>query len=259
MQSVAETRPSERYLLLTARFSARGLDAVRAWVEDRLPAFHDRPLDQEPIDRFRGASLTDHVVLMSLYAYADIPVGEAYDLAFSLDVPGPPESAHLVLEHVVWEFGIPVASVGHGHKHVLVFRASASLPPVLAALPELHDVNSTPFHARAGLSSSRDWGAIRNRELISVLREARELLARRTNDFCWSPWEDQEQALREVDSVIGSLQAGDAVDLGLIRVFFLPTGPIQEVSLSSGWGEEFIRLADRADAALARADSNRAP
>jgi len=28
---------------------------------------------------------------------------------------------------------------------------------------------------------------------------------------------------------------------------FAPTGPIQEVSLSSGWGQEFLELAERFD------------
>jgi hypothetical protein len=30
---------------------------------------------------------------------------------------------------------------------------------------------------------------------------------------------------------------------------FAPTGPIQEVSLSSGWGDMFLELAKRMDAA----------
>jgi len=32
-------------------------------------------------------------------------------------------------------------------------------------------------------------------------------------------------------------------------ILFLPTGPIQEVSLSSGWGNELVALADRFDRA----------
>jgi hypothetical protein len=36
-----------------------------------------------------------------------------------------------------------------------------------------------------------------------------------------------------------------------LDVLFLPTGPIQEVSLSSGWGDEFLQLAERYDAAVA--------
>jgi hypothetical protein len=34
-----------------------------------------------------------------------------------------------------------------------------------------------------------------------------------------------------------------------MAILFLPTGPMQEVSLSSGWGDEFVALADRFDRA----------
>jgi hypothetical protein len=40
-------------------------------------------------------------------------------------------------------------------------------------------------------------------------------------------------------------------------VLFLPTGPIQEVSLSSGWAQEFLDLADRYDQAVAEAARGR--
>jgi hypothetical protein len=35
-----------------------------------------------------------------------------------------------------------------------------------------------------------------------------------------------------------------------LSILFAPTGPIQEVSLSSGWGGEFLKLASTFDAAL---------
>jgi hypothetical protein len=38
-------------------------------------------------------------------------------------------------------------------------------------------------------------------------------------------------------------------------VVFAPTGPMQEVSLGSGWGDEFLGVADRWDAALRTAAS----
>jgi hypothetical protein len=36
-----------------------------------------------------------------------------------------------------------------------------------------------------------------------------------------------------------------------ISFLILPTGPLQELSLDSGWGDEFVALAARIDAALA--------
>jgi hypothetical protein len=83
-------------------------------------------------------------------------------------------------------------------------------------------------------------------ELLKVLEEARRWLALPENDFAWSSWEDQAAALREVDEGIAAVTRGEDTDL---TILFAPTGPIQEVSLSSGWGEAFIDLASRFDAA----------
>ena len=85
--------------------------------------------------------------------------------------------------------------------------------------------------------------------LIAVMRDARDLLARPDNDFAWSSWEDREAALAEVDEHIATLERGSVPDLS---VLFLPTGPIQEVSLSSGWGSEFLSLAERFDREIAK-------
>ncbi len=84
--------------------------------------------------------------------------------------------------------------------------------------------------------------------LLQVLRDTRALIARPENNFDWSAWEDGAAALREIDALIECVGNGAEPDLQL-RVLFGPTGPIQEVSLSSGWGEIFLKLAERCDAA----------
>ena|SRR4026208_1384372 len=84
----------------------------------------------------------------------------------------------------------------------------------------------------------------RVQKLITVLRQARVLLALESNDFSWSSWKDQNHAISEIDSIITSLENGSLPEIG---VLFAPTGPIQEVSLSSGWAQEFLELAERFD------------
>jgi hypothetical protein len=88
--------------------------------------------------------------------------------------------------------------------------------------------------------------------LMDVLREVRARLALPDNEFMWSSWEDADAALAEVDGLIEWLEAGVLPDRFAISVLFLPTGPIQEVAISSGWGDDFLVLADRYDAAEAR-------
>lgn len=84
----------------------------------------------------------------------------------------------------------------------------------------------------------------------AVLHQTRQLLARPDNNFGWSHWNSIEEALREFDALAEQLQAGDKSRERELELLFAPTGSIQEVSLSSGWGEEFLDLAARFDALI---------
>ncbi len=87
--------------------------------------------------------------------------------------------------------------------------------------------------------------------LVAVLEDARALLARDGNDFSWSGWADRDQAIAELDLILDRLVAGLPIRPAAAVLLFLPTGPLQEVSISSGWGDAFIDLARRFDSAIA--------
>lgn len=86
--------------------------------------------------------------------------------------------------------------------------------------------------------------------LLDIFQRARDLVARPENDFAWSSWRDTEHALEEIDGIISRLQAGDALSTIAMSVLFAPTGPMQELSLSSGWGNRFLQLASEFDDAI---------
>lgn len=90
-------------------------------------------------------------------------------------------------------------------------------------------------------------------DLLDIFLRARDLIARPENDFAWSSWNDAQDAVAELDAIIAELQAGRLPDALTMQVIFAPTGPMQEVSLSSGWGNRFMGLAEEFDAAFARA------
>jgi hypothetical protein len=91
-------------------------------------------------------------------------------------------------------------------------------------------------------------------KLISVFEDVRTLLSLPDNDFAWSSWNDRNDAVGEIDTILSSLRAGMKPDNLTVQVLFAPTGPIQEVSLSSGWGTQFIELANRFDSAMSSND-----
>lgn len=91
--------------------------------------------------------------------------------------------------------------------------------------------------------------------LIQVLEETRAWLALADNDFVWSSWEDATEALAELDGLLERARAAplDSRDLLTLAVLYAPTGPVQEVSLNSGWSKEYLGLAERMDRALEQA------
>jgi len=86
-------------------------------------------------------------------------------------------------------------------------------------------------------------------QLRALVVETRIFLARPGNSFDWSGWDNAKEALDEFDALVTAvLEGNDRAARTRLKLYFSPTGPIQEVSLSSGWGEEFVVLANKVDA-----------
>lgn len=85
--------------------------------------------------------------------------------------------------------------------------------------------------------------------VLDIFQRARDLVARPDNDFAWSSWRDAGHALEEIDGIISRLRNGDVPDQFAMSILFAPTGPMQELSLSSGWGNRFLQLASEFDEA----------
>jgi hypothetical protein len=88
--------------------------------------------------------------------------------------------------------------------------------------------------------------------LLNVLRHGRRLLARPDNDFRWSRWHSASEAMAEVDTFISQVEANRPLDARGLSALFAATGQIQQISLSSGWSSQFLRVAARLDSALAK-------
>ena len=83
--------------------------------------------------------------------------------------------------------------------------------------------------------------------LVHVLESAIELVQIPDNDFAWSYWEDSDQASAEINKIISVLKSGGLPNRVDVAVIFAPTGPLQEISISSGWGDAFIKVAEKYD------------
>ncbi len=85
--------------------------------------------------------------------------------------------------------------------------------------------------------------------LLCVLAEVRALVALTGNDFSWSSWADGEAACHELYGLVRRVEAFEFPSA--LCVIFAPTGPLQELAIASGWGNESPALAERFDRARA--------
>lgn len=87
--------------------------------------------------------------------------------------------------------------------------------------------------------------------LSDILTRSKELVSRPQNDFMYSSWEDETAAIRELDHCLEKARNGTLVASD-IAILFAPTGPMQELAISSGWSDEFLQLADEFDTIAAQ-------
>ena len=87
-------------------------------------------------------------------------------------------------------------------------------------------------------------------EVIGILQEVKNVLALPDTDVVWSRYNSAEDALEDIHQHMESLRRGDLSKLDELTSVFAPTGNLQEISISSGWGEAFLYLAARFDRAI---------
>jgi len=79
-------------------------------------------------------------------------------------------------------------------------------------------------------------------EMIVLLKNIRKKITKDT-DIIWSSFDDVEELQTMMDKDIIEFEAGDFSSLKEYKTMFLPTGDFQEISISNGWGEEYLQLA----------------
>jgi hypothetical protein len=151
--------------------------------------------------------------------------------------------------HAVWDREVGAGGRPLANRVLALFKEVSDRTKAAA-----REISPSPAEPKPVVGHARKRPARTAAEdLIDVLKRARSFLALPDNDFMWSSWESASDALREVDALITAIASGALPPRLDIAVLFSPTGPIQEVSLSSGWGEAFVDLARQCDAALTRA------
>ena len=80
--------------------------------------------------------------------------------------------------------------------------------------------------------------------LVSILEDIEALL----NDSEDSIWSDKNvKVLSIIRNSKKSLRASRKAKVAKLDYLFLPTGPLQEISMANGWSDEYLVLAERFD------------
>jgi hypothetical protein len=78
--------------------------------------------------------------------------------------------------------------------------------------------------------------------LVDVLRAVRDKIHPGT-DPVWAGFEDVNEVLEELDMYIQDMQACNFLQLDSLRARFAPAGPFQDLSITNGWGQDFLKFA----------------
>ncbi|MHA2183269.1 MAG: hypothetical protein ACXAAH_17760 [Promethearchaeota archaeon] len=86
-----------------------------------------------------------------------------------------------------------------------------------------------------------------NENLIRLLKEIIEIVNTRDTNMVWSTINTKEELLLELENHIKRFQNNDFSSIEQLIGLFLPTGDLQEIAISSGWGEEYLSISKKFD------------
>jgi hypothetical protein len=95
------------------------------------------------------------------------------------------------------------------------------------------------------------WGVMTNKykKVIEILIIIKSKVNSET-DVSWTHFNTVDELAQMIDSSIDALKRNENVVIEELAIHFAPTSTFQELSISNGWTEEYLILADRFDDAL---------
>ena len=95
-------------------------------------------------------------------------------------------------------------------------------------------------------------GSIDFNEVSQVVEEVITRLNENGVNTGRSSFSSPQATLHELNGLLTRVRRHDRSTLPQLQILFAPTGDIQEIALSSGWGDRFLDLASRFDLAIGR-------
>jgi len=78
-------------------------------------------------------------------------------------------------------------------------------------------------------------------KLIEIIEIIRGKITPET-DIVWTRYNSVDELNLDLDKLVQGIRTNDVATFSKLKTLFGPTASFQELSISNGWGEEFIRL-----------------
>ena len=86
--------------------------------------------------------------------------------------------------------------------------------------------------------------------LIELLESVKKLILEPITDISWSTFDTKDELIIEIDAHIKKLKLRDFSKIKDLILLFAPTSDFQEISLSSGWGNQYLNISESFDIAI---------
>lgn len=83
-------------------------------------------------------------------------------------------------------------------------------------------------------------------QLIGIVETVKSKITDDT-DVVWAGYDNPDKLREDIENDLKALKSGDLDKLDTFKTHFLPTATFQEVSISNGWGDELLLLAEEYD------------
>ena len=83
--------------------------------------------------------------------------------------------------------------------------------------------------------------------LLNILNEIKDIVDNPNTDMTWTSYCNEKEFIQELDLLINDFKKGVKGCIDRLKLLFAPSGILQEISLSNGWGERFNEISDGFD------------
>ena len=86
--------------------------------------------------------------------------------------------------------------------------------------------------------------------VIKILETIKKIIQSPETDIFRSRFDTNEVVVNELENHINKLREENFDNIENLIILFAPTSDLQEISLSSGWGKQFLSISERFDHAI---------